>query len=391
MINILQVTPRDAVDHPLLGEQVRLDPRRFRTAVCVLGKRAEGRADNVDLAADALPPVRFLGCAPRRQRWYNLPLVLKLRRVIEREGAHIVHAHLYKPALPVVLAAMMSRGRAPAVIVTIHGLGSARTRGRRLANRFAYPKVDRIVAVCRAVRDDILAAHPFLAPEKVVSIPNGIDYAPFPAALTRREARERIAAAGGEGFWFGAVTRLSRGKNVDTLLRAFDRVARAYPGCTLIVAGDGPERKRLEGLAASPGLKGRVLFLGFRRDVPEILRACDALVHTSLREGIPLALLEAMATGLPVVASQRGGIIEVLGDIGAGILVDPESAGAVARAMTALIDLGPAGRDEMGCKARERALGGFSAQRMVTGLERLYEDVMQRRGTAGVLPDELES
>jgi glycosyltransferase involved in cell wall biosynthesis len=358
MINVLLYLPRPPGGNPLLREQARLDPARFH--VDSYGAAASGSGGRL---------IRALREVPR------------LARLIEDRGIDIVNAHLHRSILPAVLAARRARNR-PAVVATIHGLGSARTRGRRLMNRLLYRGVDRIVAVSDAVREDIILTGAGLHADKVVTIRNGLDFAPFPAGITSAEARARLPLADREGVWFGTVGRLSRGKNTASLVRAFARVHAVRSGCHLVVAGEGPEERSLRNLAARLGVEGRTAFLGYRDDIPEVLAALDVFVHASLREGFCLALLEAMAAGLPVVAARRGGVIEVLGDSDAGRPVDPEDVEAIAAAMLELLDAGSAEREAMGQRGRERALREFSAQGMVAGLERLYDGVMERRRAA---------
>jgi glycosyltransferase involved in cell wall biosynthesis len=353
MINVLLYLPRPPGGNPLLREQARLDPARFHVEF----HSATARGGRL---------VRALREVPR------------LARVIDERDIHIVNANLHRSILPAVLAARRARNR-PAVVATIHGLGSARTPSRRMMNRWLYRRVDRIVAVSEAVREDILKTAAGLPAEKVVTIRNGLDFAPFPAGIARDEARARLPLADREGLWFGTAGRLSRGKNTAALVRAFARVQAVRGGCNLVVAGEGPEERPLRNLAARLGVEDRTAFLGFREDVPEVLAALDVFVHASLREGFCLALLEAMAAGLPAVAARRGGVIEVAGDSGAARLVDPEDVEAIAAAMLELVDAGPAAREAMGKRGRDRALREFSTQGMVAGLQRLYDGVHERR------------
>jgi glycosyltransferase involved in cell wall biosynthesis len=392
MINVLMVLPGHAPDHPLLKEQARLAPDRFRVTVCSLTGspvRQEGPTEKGNL-----PVEHFLGTGPDRGRRRPLiPLVRRLAKIIDDGDIEIVNSHLHRVTLPTILAARLSRAR-PIVVETIHGLGSARTPGRKLLNLFLYRNVERVIAVCDAVRRDLLEENLALSDRKVISIPNGIAYDRFPASVDKSDARGAIPLDDREGFWFGAVGRLSRGKNTRTLITAFADVVKARPECSLVVAGAGPELPRLRDQATALGLKGRVAFLGFREDIPFVLRACDAYVHTSLREGIPLALLEAMASGLPVVASDRGGIVEVVsgvgdnstgvdntgvGHAGVGSLVNPEDTAGLAKAMIDLAGRDTAVRERMGARARKRVLEGFPATRMVASLERLYEELSGSR------------
>jgi len=375
MINVLMVIPRFTAEHALLKEQARLDQHRFRTVLCYLsGGAAAGGTDTAG-------KVHFLAPGKRRVARWSPGLIWRLKSLIEDEEIHLVNCHLYKATLPAVLAAALAR-RSPPLLVTIHGLGSARTFGRRALNRLLYRRASRIIAVCEAVRRDVIDSNRALAPDRVVAIPNGIDYARFPAPSSREEARRRLPVAQKDGIWFGSVGRLSRGKNNHTLLAAFRRVVDRAPQCRLLIAGTGPEEEPLRALAAELNLTEQVAVVGFRSDIPEVLRSLDVFVTTSLREGIPLALLEAMASGLPTVASGRGGIVEVIDSHEVGTLIEPEEPDQIAQAMLEMASKEASERAKIGALARRRVLEEFSAPRMVAALEELYGTVLAEHGRA---------
>jgi glycosyltransferase involved in cell wall biosynthesis len=211
-------------------------------------------------------------------------------------------------------------------------------------------------------------------------IPNGIELARFHPDPAARE-RIRAELGLGPGTWVvGTVGRLSPEKNQALLLRA---VAPLLDDRTrLVIAGDGALRQALGELATALGASDRIRFLGARRDVPRVLCALDAFALSSDSEGLPLVIPEAMATGLPVVATSVGGVPDVLDDGRTGFLV-PAGDEAALRAQLARLradrDLGQA----CGARARAAALERFSAERMLRDYLDLYQRVLARRRRPG--------
>ncbi len=372
MISILHVIHRYRGDYPLLNSQVALDPKRFRTVVCYLS----GEDDGKNRLAEQGAGVVYLNRRHSHLRWYNLSLILELKGLIDREGIGVVNCQQHRSTPLGVLAALLSRLK-PAVVVTLHGLGTARTWQRKLLNALLFRKVFRVVGISHGVSADIARANWGLPREKVVTIQNGLVYDAFLSGPSRTEARTMILPGLQERFWFGIVGRLSAVKNHETLLRAFSRVVATHPDALLVVAGSGELETSLKGLTAELGLQEHVSFLGFRRDVPVLLRALDVFLLPSLREGLPLSLLEAMASGLPSVAARVGGIPEVIGAEDLGRLVEPLDLEKLAEAMLELAALPPERLEAMGSAARKRALEEFSAARMIDGYERLYQDAFE--------------
>lgn len=206
-------------------------------------------------------------------------------------------------------------------------------------------------------------------PGKIVVIPNAATVAaraaqPVPRAeLTRNMATPIVLT----------IARLDAQKGISHLLDA----AAAVPDVSFAIAGDGPDRGALEARAAALGLGDRVRFLGHRRDVPALLAAADLFVLPSLYEGLPLAVLEAMAAGVPVIASAIGGTDEVVRDGETGTLVPPADANALAAAITrTLADRGGAMRLAAG--ARAFVAREYSVESMVAAVSRLYDSLLAR-------------
>jgi glycosyltransferase involved in cell wall biosynthesis len=206
---------------------------------------------------------------------------------------------------------------------------------------------------------------------KTLVLPNGVD---LPAAASLPEQAQARATLGLplEGLLVASVARLNPVKRLDVLLQALALVEEAK----LVLVGDGPERGRLEALAESLGISGRVHLAGYREDVWPWLAACDVFALSSEWEGMPNAVLEAMAAGLPVVATRVGGTPDVVVEGVTGYLVPSDDPLALARALKALIrDSGL--RYQMGAAGRHRVEERFSVERMVERTQALYEELLE--------------
>jgi glycosyltransferase involved in cell wall biosynthesis len=212
-----------------------------------------------------------------------------------------------------------------------------------------------------------------LPADKLVLIYNGVEL-PEKPLTSPQEARVALNLPP-DGLVIGTVSRLDPVKGVAFLVHAFSKVDRAH----LVVIGDGPERAALESLAGGLGVAGRVHWVGHRRNVPHLLPAFDLFVQPSLHEGLPNTILEAMAAGLPVVATAVGGTPEVVVDGVTGLLVPPRDPDALAQAIVRLLYT-PDLRCRMGQAGRERVAQYFTVERMVEQTERLYERLLVEKG-----------
>jgi glycosyltransferase involved in cell wall biosynthesis len=196
---------------------------------------------------------------------------------------------------------------------------------------------------------------------------------------TARESVRLGLGLQGKFLWL-AVGRFEIAKDYGTMLRAFAVVRREHADTALLLVGRGSLQSQTEALANSLSLGGDVRFLGMREDVPELMPAADAYVMSSAWEGMPIVLLEAAATGLPVVATEVGGNSEIVWRGETGFLVPPRNPDALARAMVALMELPEAQRRSMGELGRERVGAHFALGRMVERWESLYLEVLARKG-----------
>jgi glycosyltransferase involved in cell wall biosynthesis len=210
-------------------------------------------------------------------------------------------------------------------------------------------------------------------PRRVQVIHNGIDGERFVAA-ERDGVRRELGL--GDAFVVGTAAVLTRQKGLFHLLEAARLVKAADPGIRFVVAGDGPLRAELEARARTLGVDDVVRFVGYRRDVPELLAALDLHVMPSLWEGLPLALLEALASGKPIVATRVGGNPEVVEDGVNGLVVPPADPAAIARAVLAL-RRDPAARARMQAANLERFARRFSVGAMTAAHLRAYRALVE--------------
>ncbi len=248
-----------------------------------------------------------------------------------------------------------------------HGdIATLRRRDQAADFERALRCVSRFACITEAVRDE---AHAFgLDPARTVLIPNGIDLAAW------GRARGPTVGAGGQILFVG---RLAEQKAVDVLLRAFARVRVAHPRARLLCAGDGPERASLEALTDSLGLAGSVDFLGRRDDVHDLLREAAVFVLPSRSEGLSNSLLEALATGTPVIASDIPGTREVVRHEVDGLLVPVDDAAALAAAIDRVLgDSSLAAR--LSSSGRARALE-FDLERVADAYLNLFADLARGR------------
>jgi glycosyltransferase involved in cell wall biosynthesis len=257
-------------------------------------------------------------------------------------------------------------GRLAVVPVRISSVRNERIGGR--ARTLLYRLTDFLATTTTTNSErlvDGLVRRRVARPDRLVVIPNGIDFAAIEAgAPHRRRARAELEVDEDDFLWL-AMGRLHRQKDYPCLLAAFADLASAQPLARLRIAGEGPLLGELTALADRLGLADRVRFLGVRDDVPRLLAAADALVLASAWEGLPNVVLEAMAAGLPVVATDVGGVAQMVDDDRTGYLVPPRDPEALARAMEKVMSLGPPARALMGEQARGAvAAAGLSTDRV---------------------------
>ena len=295
----------------------------------------------------------------------------RLAQIIERERPDVVHAVMYQ-------AIQLARMAKPLTTVAFKLVSSPRVNYRSrslwtlLVDRWLKERDDLLIAECEASRGFLINKLGY-KPGKVVTIRNGVDLAGWPASKIDRQKKRMELRLGAGDVLVGALGRLDRQKGFSTLIEAMSKLKETPLRC--VILGDGPERARLEALIRKHRLEAFVWLLGEKDEIPSWLSAFDLYCLPSLWEGLPNALLEAMALGLPVVASGVDGVPEAVTSGKDGVLVPPAKPAALAAALKALaFDAGR--RAALGAAAKAAVSERFTLRRMIGEYERAYEYVL---------------
>jgi len=306
--------------------------------------------------------------------------LVALYRVIKKGRYHIVHAHSSKAGVLGRLAAKWAG--TPVILYTPHVFAFQRAQNRLI--RWVYIQIerlcslwtDRIICVSPTERGEALRNR--MAPvDKLVVIENGLDLNEFVLPLNP-VARKRQLGLDSYGPIVGTVGRLSWYKGFGSFLEAATRVSTAYPDVQFLIVGDGEARRDLEQLATDLGIAPRTIFTGFRPDSLEILTLMDVFVLPSPHEAMPYTVLEAMASGKPVVAIEGTGAQNAVQQGKTGLLVPPRDPDALASAIMALLQ-DRARAQAMGLAGREMVASRFTLAQMIRRTEELYTTLFETK------------
>jgi len=347
-----------------------LDRARFSATVCCLSSAGGPYAEEVRRLGIAVHEIGFRGLRIFRYPHRVIAQLAHLVSLIRRERPDVVHGFLF---WAYVLGTFAARAAGVGVVIS-----SRRSLGffkedkplYQLLERLSNAMTTSVVANSEAVRADAIRQEK-LAPEKVVVIHNGVEIAESPAADIIARLRGELRLEGAQPVVTVIANFLSY-KGHGSFFEAWRRVAAAHPSAVAVLVGDGPERARWERWIADEKMSPTVRFVGSRRDVPAILAVTDIVAHPSLQEGFSNAVLEAMASARPVVATTVGGNPEAIEDGRTGLLVPARDAAALARAIMYLA-ADPERARQIGGAARTRVARCFSPRRMVEDYEDLYE------------------
>jgi L-malate glycosyltransferase len=304
-----------------------------------------------------------------RRPGFHPSLAIGVARAARAHGATVIHAHHYSPFVYSALARLAPPS--PRVIFTEHGRLSdvGPSPRRRRANQVLRHLATGVFAVSENVKRH-LVDEGFRA-DRVGVIYNGIDIGPLPDAAARVGVRRELGVSD-ETLAVGTIARLDPVKDLGTLIAATARLSASGRPALLAIVGDGDERQNLEAQASALGIIDRVRFLGHRDDARRWLAGLDVYVNASISEGVSLTILEAMAAGLPVVATRVGGTPEVVTEE-CGLLVPSRNAEALADAIHQLGERADR-RRHRGAAGRARAEAHFMLDRMVASYRRVYEE-----------------
>jgi len=367
-----------AQDNTLLTVE-RLDRRRFDVCLMCssegLWLRRALQLRDVDLV--------FVDELTRRiHPLFDLIALWRIYRYIKVGRFEIVHTHSSKPGFLGRIAAALAG--VPIIIHTIHGfpfhdfMHPLVRRFYILVERSLSKLTHRIVTVSNLNRHKAIQLR-LARREKFVNIYSGIDFRKFSRRIDVERKKQELGITNGEKV-VGMVGRLSVQKAPWIFIQAIPEILRKERDVRFLVVGDGELRDRMMDLADELDVSDRTMFLGFREDVPELLRVFDVFVLTSQWEGLGRSLTEAMYTGRPVVATEVEGVPELVRHERTGLLVPPRDVRSVAHGVIDLLS-DPCKRQRLGEAARRQVRHAFGVERMVSDLEALYEEILRdRRG-----------
>ena len=396
-IKILRIIGRLNVGGPALhvvNLAAGLNPSRYEQLLVVgTENAAEGSMLDYALSRGVKPHV-----IPEIVTAFSVTLrdvraLAKLFLLMRRERPHIVHTHTAKAGLLGRLAARLAG--VPVIVHTFHGhvlhgyYGPAKNRLLRWMERSLARCTDQLVTVSEEVKKD-LVAYGVAAPEKIAVIPLGFDLEPFLGPSTRRGEFRNELGLGREVKLVGIVGRLFPIKNHRLFLDAAAKTAAANPAVRFVIVGDGALRPALERQAKELLMADRVLFTGWRRDLPGIYADLDVLAVSSDNEGTPVSAIEAMAAGCPVVATRVGGLPDLIEDNKPGRLVPPGDAAALATAILELLD-DPAMARELGRTATDTVRQRFTVKRLIGDMDRFYRRLLDAKALSFPATEEIKA
>jgi glycosyltransferase involved in cell wall biosynthesis len=353
-----------------------LPPEKYDLRVYSM-RRAPGEADARDALRTSLEDAGVRVAFPRMKG--SMLVVADMCDWLVAEGVDLVHTHSYRPNLQGRLAALPLRETGVRIVAHYHSAHDDKRNeeGTLTLERALTPVTDRLIACSRAAGDHV-AELLHVPPERLAVVPNAVDVTRFADGRDRAAARAALGIEDDRPV-VALVGRIDPLKGQDDYVRAAPLVRAAHHDALLLLVGSTAKddvAAPIRDLIASEGVEDAVRFTGYLDDMPGLYAAIDVLAAPSRSEGFGLMLVEAMAAGVPIVASDVDAIPEVVGD-GPALLVPPDDPGAVAAAVNrVLADAGLAAA--MGAAGRERATV-FSWERSAGILDGVYDEVLARR------------
>jgi glycosyltransferase involved in cell wall biosynthesis len=356
-----------------------LNPRRYEAVVVSFSGRLGCDLDR--LLEEAGVEVRYLGKRPG----FDYRMYSRVTYALKDYRPHIVHTHLQ--VLRYALLPFMFILKDASLVHTVHNLAEREVGLRgRLVQRFAFKHGVVPIAVAGEVARSVERLYG-IQPCRVISNCIPTDCYAYPR--TPRGVWRAKEGFGSEDILFVCVARFVPQKNHTLLLKAFAEGPASNPHAHLVLVGEGALREQLEQQAKNLGLAGQVHFLGLRSDIPEVLSAMDVFVLGSDYEGSPLSVIEAMASGLPILSTAAGGVPDLFDSGKEGLIVRPRDVQGLSESMVFLLGNREA-RQSMGMAAARRARQKFDVSTMVRAYESLYECLVhpsQRLNRVNVRPE----
>src|SRR4030042_3795671 len=328
ILHIYQNSKIGGVQQQLLSLLKAYSRERFNPIFCCLGPKEELGKEIEETK---------IGFIPLNKLRYNIfspGIVLELYRLMKKKQIHVVRTHRYRSNLYGRLAAFLAG--VPVIIASVHDNYRTDKRLKRIImNRILSKITDKIVAVSEDVKEDIIR-YDRIAPSKIEVIPNGIDVERFNPEKNTTDIRKEFSL-GENDIVIGFIGRIVPAKGLEYLLNALPYLNEKFKSIKLLIVGEGSLVEELKERAKKNNIFNNILFTGRRRDIPEILASINIFVMPSIAEGFPNALLEAMAMGKPIVATEVGGIPEIVKNGFNGLLVPPRDTVSLSKAIKELI------------------------------------------------------
>jgi glycosyltransferase involved in cell wall biosynthesis len=374
----------------------RLNDRGFETLL-VHGQLGTGEGDMRYLLSDPRVTISYVPSLRRPIAPLHEPIAFAaVYRLLCRFKPAIVHTHMAKAGTIGRLAAALynrtvGRGQPARILHTYHGhvlegYFSPRTAQVFIATERKLARLsDAIVAIAPRVRDELVRQYRIGRLDQYHVVPLGFDLSAFAAIDDAARVRARDSLAIPEHApVVTTVGRLTAIKQHDLLLEAAALIASRHPTAVFLIAGDGELRASLERLAADRGIANRVRFLGWRRDLTTIYAGTDVFLLTSRNEGTPVALIESLASGVPGVSTNVGGVADVIVSDDIGLLAPFGDAPALADSVHQLL-ADPARRRAMGARGRAHVLARYTLDRLVADIDDLYRSLLLPEHTPHVV------
>jgi glycosyltransferase involved in cell wall biosynthesis len=367
ILHVISKLPVGGVENQLLLTLRNYDRTKLKPLVCSLLDKGEIGKEIEDLGIEVISLNKL-------KHRFDPTIIRDIYNLIKMRNVKIVRTHQYHANLYGRLAAWLAK--VPCIVASVHNIYTIdRKPHRRVINRFLAEFTDKIVAVSETVKHDILK-YDGLSEDKVTVIYNGIDTVRFSdvdGSIIRKEFNIQSDIP-----IVGTIGRLTLQKGQKYLIEAISLVKKRFPQIILLIVGDGPMKEELKEYAKSIGLNGHIIFTGSRRDIPALLTAMDIFVLPSLWEGLPNALLEAMAVGKPIIATDILPVREIINSKELGILVPAKDSTAIASSIESLL-VNKTFAETLSNNARKRACSDFNIETTVSRYTYLFKKILNNK------------